>query len=1142
MIDVIELKLERSLAKVESLITKNLMDAQHCRTQVTKLQKIIKSPVVNSSVNLNQRDRNFFRKMIGGSSKKKTIHTPRLTRDQVEHYQRLAFEKSRSGNFIPPLNIPKRKLSSSRKVSSGHEYNQSNKSRQVSNSKYHLSDTMRVNIAESDSLRDKQLFRVVKLGRGEQNLYEKIKEIHFNQDRDSDLDDIQHQIERIEESEYNSETKSEMKNVKYLDIQTARDYQQKKRRKPSEQESLVKTESNRFVFDKEHHILFKGMSGDGSESHEFGFNEVFIHDAKRNRLSHRNSESIKISPGYFAQIKPFKTPPKPKSQTHSRNSLKSQKFLTFIEGRPPLPIKSDGTSSSKPIQNPDEVNLMGENERVMKSSLQILPIYTERVQKLISNSPNLSPERLKSSFKKSRKVTEQKPLARTSSYYEGLFTEFDKHPGYGCIDSRFAFNKHSYSDKKTKEKLKNTGRKDFGHEDPSTYAFYVKDSIKPAYSEILSSRNEEQWPSMKKSSHRKKKSARKSSTKKRKIRSNRKKSSPNRLSNIDRTTNNNKKVLDFNFNAEYQDYPNLMNRSFESQETVKHKNSTRLKSKNLSQRTGKKKKKGQKKKSSPVKRKKCSNKKSKTPRKKHSHKISKTPRKKKSKFQKETFIDNSSVFNRLTALDPRLEYLKKINSEKKQLIQYELDLTNRYTDSATMKQLNQLRDNKFDPYPVELEQRLKRSRRRHFELIYGDDIMGMGNRHQEDQSSSVKRNVRKNSKSRKKRKKSKGKSHSRARKVEMETIPKRIIEEIQLKMYASDSKDSPFDSPLLRKKSSKKRLKIQEYSGGSEIYNFDAYEASRQKFEKPPQAPLSTQMPNLTNIPSQIEKGLLNGKQRDKSRENSVEHRKSESIQEPENLAYHNEFILRRVKKDTPEGKDNGRLDFLSRKKSFDKLHPGISGFEESKECRRTKLQNASSIALTKTGDTQPTGANSLKESPNDDSQQFLTQLLQAQEYCDYDEILIHARSVLSSLTSNVLFKTGIQGKEHTIEGLYLNEPSNSEPQQIQPLKSSNQKENFIPDEGEPENERNVPLANVQMELEAKDNVRISNLIPFEDEAKPIDLTPKVELLCVIGEPEIDENSACDSALSSEDEDDIVEEIEEKLMEFLQQQENELTK
>lgn len=83
MINVIELKLEDSLANVETLMIKNVMDVKQCRTQVTKLQKMVKSPIVNGSVNLSNEDMTFFRRMIGGTPKKSSRIklTPRLTRD-----------------------------------------------------------------------------------------------------------------------------------------------------------------------------------------------------------------------------------------------------------------------------------------------------------------------------------------------------------------------------------------------------------------------------------------------------------------------------------------------------------------------------------------------------------------------------------------------------------------------------------------------------------------------------------------------------------------------------------------------------------------------------------------------------------------------------------------------------------------------------------------------------------------------------------------------------------------------------------------------------------------------------------------------------------------------------------------------------
>ena len=54
----------------------------------------------------------------------------------------------------------------------------------------------------------------------------------------------------------------------------------------------------------------------------------------------------------------------------------------------------------------------------------------------------------------------------------------------------------------------------------------------------------------------------------------------------------------------------------------------------------------------------------------------------------------------------------------------ELGLTNRYTDSATLKQLSQSRVGLFDPYPIDLANSIKKSRRKERQETYGDDILG----------------------------------------------------------------------------------------------------------------------------------------------------------------------------------------------------------------------------------------------------------------------------------------------------------------------------------------------------------------------------------------------------------------------------------
>ena len=136
---------------------------------------------------------------------------------------------------------------------------------------------------------------------------------------------------------------------------------------------------------------------------------------------------------------------------------------------------------------------MNEYERVVNSALKIMPIQSARVQHLFSDTLNkFSPEKLKSSTKQPNSSYKKPSVASMSTYYQNLAMQIDDNPGYGVINSRFAYNKHTYSDKKKKHRIRSNGKSEKVLNDPKSYAYYLKDTVKPTYDEILTGRNESQ--------------------------------------------------------------------------------------------------------------------------------------------------------------------------------------------------------------------------------------------------------------------------------------------------------------------------------------------------------------------------------------------------------------------------------------------------------------------------------------------------------------------------------------------------------------------------------------------------------------------------------------------------------------------------
>lgn len=380
-----------------------------------------------------------------------------------------------------------------------------------------------------------------------------VKKLNTSQERDSDLEDIQQQIDRIEESEYNSERKkytdSEGKEVKYLEYKTATIS------KGDDQHSGLNSENISNLEKQERQL--KGTNLDHIESIDKALNQVYVQSDSKRQDQNINSD--------------YRTPSKRTVPRETPDMFESDKVLSQMLGGYRLPVHPEFESPSRRIHNQDMINSMNEYERViMTANLKVLPVNGERVSHLIQKSPTkLSSKKLQSSAKKHKISGQKKTPSRMTSYYEGLALQLEDHPGYGLINSRFAYNKNSYSDEKQKQRLRLAGRKNVGPDDPSSYAYYVKDSVIPEYSEVFTSRNEDQWPSMKsKSKSQRKHHHHHHHSKKHKIKSSKKNNT--RIASVDKTQNNSKSYIEIDFNYD-SEYSNTLNKSFESQETVKHK-------------------------------------------------------------------------------------------------------------------------------------------------------------------------------------------------------------------------------------------------------------------------------------------------------------------------------------------------------------------------------------------------------------------------------------------------------------------------------------------------------------------------------------------------------------------------------------------
>ena len=210
---------------------------------------------------------------------------------------------------------------------------------------------------------------------------------------------------------------------------------------------------------------------------------------------------------------------------------------------------------------------------------------------------------------------------------------------------------------------------------PTSYAYYLKDTVTPSYDEIQTgiqqSQRESQRPSRRNSKKRKNESAKKNNT---------------RIESKDQTYEDPINQVELDFEHDSNNYGRDEEKSYEKYEKLIQDNNPDAQ--NLMRK--KKKKFGQIK-----------------PDLKDSFQARINSEKylhdteylyKNTKVKKQRRKLNSGVFSRLTKLDPRLERLRYLNSKKKELLQMENSLVNRYTDSATMKQLNINRELMMNPY------------------------------------------------------------------------------------------------------------------------------------------------------------------------------------------------------------------------------------------------------------------------------------------------------------------------------------------------------------------------------------------------------------------------------------------------------------
>jgi len=157
--------------------------------------------------------------------------------------------------------------------------------------------------------------------------------------------------------------------------------------------------------------------------------------------------------------------------------------------------------------------------KLIASSSKVVFVPDSEVAKLLSSQKlKKSPEiqRNGSQKKISQFQKSGKPLANKSSYYTKLLDTFEKNPGYGFLNSRFAFNRNTHSDQKMKNRVQEEMKAHKNIDKPTSYAYYLKDTVTPSYDEIQTGRQqsqrESQRPSRRNSKKRKNESAKKNNT------------------------------------------------------------------------------------------------------------------------------------------------------------------------------------------------------------------------------------------------------------------------------------------------------------------------------------------------------------------------------------------------------------------------------------------------------------------------------------------------------------------------------------------------------------------------------------------------------------------------------------------------------
>ena len=174
-----------------------------------------------------------------------------------------------------------------------------------------------------------------------------------------------------------------------------------------------------------------------------------------------------------------------------------------------------------------------------------------------------------------------------------------------------------------------------------------------------------------------------------------------------------------------------------------------------------------------------------------------------------------------------------------------------------------------------------------------------------------------------------------------------------------------------------------------------------------------------------------------------------------------------------------------------------------------------------------------------------------AEQEADYEECLVNARSLLDNITSSVLFNTNTQDTSgyriqtesiETVSDEIKQESADCEVEENIPTQEIEAEDNLrlVPDPEEPVNEKLKPLI-VQKSIDKRKETCQPNAIPLEAGAIPFSLAHKLRGVLPQIEPVINGDDTLNVSLEEEEsEDEIIEEIEEKLVEFLEKQEENL--